>query len=104
MRSTSPGKHRLPPFLCSRLATTTFLNQLTHLLTSPRYAIDDASADWSVAEAQVRNTLTGGGRGKSTVVSVEATGAAGQKRKLDDATPAAEAKSKKNRRSFAKKR
>ncbi|KAI9440276.1 DUF699-domain-containing protein [Lactarius psammicola] len=65
-----------------------------------QYAIDDASADWSIAEAQVRNTLTGDGRGKSTVVSVKATGAAGQKRKLDDATPASEVKSKKSRRSL----
>ncbi|KAH8977238.1 DUF699-domain-containing protein [Lactarius akahatsu] len=69
-----------------------------------QYAIDDASADWSVAEAQVRNTLAGDGRGKSTVISVKATGATGQKRKLDDATPAAEVKNKKNRRSLSKKR
>ncbi|KAI9448800.1 DUF699-domain-containing protein [Lactarius psammicola] len=69
-----------------------------------QYAIDDASADWSIAEAQVRNTLSGDGRGKSTVVSVKATGAAGQKRRLDDATPASEVKSKKNRRSLSKKR
>ena len=73
-------------------------------MNTPRYVIDDASADWSVAEAQVRNTLTGGGRGKSTVVSVEAIGAAGQKRKLDGAASAADVKSKKNRRSLSKKR
>ena len=73
-------------------------------LTVSRYAIDDGSADWAVAEAQVRNTLSGDGRGKSTVVSVKTTGAAGQKRKLDDATPAADVKSKKNRRSLSKKR
>ncbi|KAF8267327.1 DUF699-domain-containing protein [Lactarius quietus] len=69
-----------------------------------KYAIDDASADWTVAEAQVRNTLTGDGRGKSTVVSVKATGAAGQKRKLDGATPTVNVKSKKSRRSLSKKR
>lgn len=71
-----------------------------------RYAIDDASADWSVAEAQVRNiTLTGdNARGKSTVVSVKATGAAaGQKRKSDEAASTAGSKHKKSRRSLSKK-
>lgn len=70
-----------------------------------QYAIDDASADWSVAEAQVRNTLTGDARGKSTVVSVKATSAeAGQKRKADGATSTVDVKSKKSRRSLSKKR
>jgi N-acetyltransferase 10 len=46
-----------------------------------RYAIDDASADWSVAEAQVGKLVREGG--KATVVSVKG-GGAGQKRKADD--------------------
>ena len=52
-----------------------------------RYAIDDASVDWSVAEAQLANNLKGGGgiKGVSTVVSVKATTTtAGQKRKLEE--------------------
>lgn len=50
-----------------------------------RYAIDDASADWNLAEAQVANNLKGSGmKGVSTVVSVKATVAAGQKRKLEE--------------------
>ncbi|KAF8811910.1 DUF699-domain-containing protein [Phlegmacium glaucopus] len=58
-----------------------------------RYAIDDASADWSLAEAQVSNNLKGGNassglKGVSTVVSVKATtataAATGQKRKLEE--------------------
>ncbi|GBE83103.1 GNAT acetyltransferase 2-domain-containing protein [Sparassis latifolia] len=48
-----------------------------------KYAIDDASANWSMAEAQVAK-LTGGAAGKSTVVSVKSTVAAGQKRKVED--------------------
>ena len=58
-----------------------------------RYAIDDAAADWSAAEAQVAKIASGGGgggsgNGKSTLVSVKATGAAptGLKRKADDST------------------
>ena len=49
-----------------------------------RYAIDDASADWSLAEAQLASNLKGGSgiKGVSTVVSVKAT--AGQKRKLEE--------------------
>lgn len=51
-----------------------------------RYAIDDASADWSLAEAQVASNSKGvrGIQGVSTVVSVKATAAAGQKRKLEE--------------------
>ncbi|KAF8466530.1 DUF699-domain-containing protein [Russula ochroleuca] len=63
-----------------------------------RYAIDDASADWSIAEAQIR-----GGRGQSTVVSVKTSNAAGLKRKLDGAAEAPSVKTKKNRRSLTKK-
>ena len=47
-------------------------------LLSRRYAINDASADWSAAEAQVANLAQGG---KSTVVSVKSAVVAGQKRK-----------------------
>ncbi|CCL99539.1 uncharacterized protein FIBRA_01557 [Fibroporia radiculosa] len=50
-----------------------------------KYAIDDGSvADWSAAEAQVARLASGGG-GKSTVVSVKATGAVtSQKRKAEE--------------------
>ena len=47
-----------------------------------RYAIDDRSVDWSVAETQVANIARGGGS-KATVVSVKAT-AGGQKRKAEE--------------------
>ncbi|KAI0052738.1 DUF699-domain-containing protein [Auriscalpium vulgare] len=63
-----------------------------------RYAINDASADWSAAEAQVRNS----GSGKSTLVSVKGT-PAGQKRKAGD-EPEAAADKKKTRRSKPVKR
>ena len=52
-----------------------------------RYAIDDASADWGLAEAQLASNLKGGSgiKGVSTVVSVKATTTtAGQKRKLEE--------------------
>ena len=50
-----------------------------------RYAIDDANADWGLAEAQLASNLKGGSgiKGVSTVVSVKAT-TAGQKRKLEE--------------------
>ena len=52
---------------------------------SNRYAINDASADWSRAEAQVAQLASGGAAGKSTVVSVKSSVAtAGQKRKADE--------------------
>ncbi|KZT09262.1 DUF699-domain-containing protein [Laetiporus sulphureus 93-53] len=47
-----------------------------------KYAIDDSSASWSVAEAQVAKLASGVGAAKSTVVSVKAT-VVGQKRKED---------------------
>jgi len=50
-----------------------------------KYAIDDASADWSVAEAQVASL--GNTSGKSTVVSVKNTAPTGQKRKANDDAP-----------------
>ncbi|KAH9954956.1 GNAT acetyltransferase 2-domain-containing protein [Russula dissimulans] len=69
-----------------------------------RYAIDDASADWSAAEAQIRNKLAAGsGRGKSTVVSVKTSSSAGSKRKADATAEVPTTKIKKNRRSLAKK-
>jgi N-acetyltransferase 10 len=46
-----------------------------------RYAIDDRSVDWSVAETQVANIARGSG--SKTVVSVKATGG-GQKRKAEE--------------------
>jgi N-acetyltransferase 10 len=55
-----------------------------------RYAIDDTSADWSVAEAQV-TSLASDGAGKSTVVSVKsvvhAEPAKKRKSREDDAPP-----------------
>lgn len=73
---------------------------LTELL-SYRYAINDASADWSTAEAQVVNIAKGA---KSTVVSVKNTVAAGQKRKAGDAEERKKGseKEKKSRRSVKK--
>ncbi|KAI0287271.1 GNAT acetyltransferase 2-domain-containing protein [Russula brevipes] len=69
-----------------------------------RYAIDDASADWSAAEAQVRHKLaTGSGHGMSTVISVKSSNAARLKRKADMATEAPTVKTKKNRRSLGRK-
>ncbi|KAH7909573.1 GNAT acetyltransferase 2-domain-containing protein [Hygrophoropsis aurantiaca] len=44
-----------------------------------KFAINDASADWSMAETQV-SKLAKGGEG-ATVISVKSTGTAGQKRK-----------------------
>jgi len=59
--------------------------QMLDSLDLKKYAIDDASADWNLAEAQVANNLKGSGiKGVSTVVSVKATVAAGQKRKLEE--------------------
>jgi N-acetyltransferase 10 len=55
----------------------------------PRYAIDDAGADWAAAEAQVARP------GRSTVVSVKKT--AGAKRKAGD-EPDGAAKAKKTTR------
>lgn len=67
-----------------------------------RYAINDASADWSVAEAQVANSSGGkGAAGKSTVVSVKTAAAPAQKRKADDAAGPMTEK-KKARRSLKK--
>ncbi|OBZ68966.1 hypothetical protein A0H81_11153 [Grifola frondosa] len=47
-----------------------------------KFAINDVSEDWSMAEAQVTKLATGGA-GKSTLVTVKSTVAAGQKRKVD---------------------
>ena len=68
-----------------------------------RYAIDDASADWTMAEAQVSNLASGATAGKSTVVTVKSTAAAGQKRKADTDAPTAKGE-KKTRRSLKKPR
>lgn len=58
-----------------------------------RYAISDASADWSVAEAQVANLTAGKGASvKSTIVSVKTTATLAQKRKAEDAGPPTEKK------------
>ncbi|KAH7885613.1 GNAT acetyltransferase 2-domain-containing protein [Phlebopus sp. FC_14] len=47
-----------------------------------KYAINDTSADWSIAEAQVARLAHGQGT-KSTVVSVKSASGVGQKRKAD---------------------
>ncbi|KAJ3485257.1 hypothetical protein NLI96_g5090 [Meripilus lineatus] len=74
-----------------------------------KYAINDNSADWSMAEAQVAQLASTGKRGKSTVVSVKAGVAVGQKRKgtESDVGPGEQAKHhdqrpKKLRRSMKK--
>jgi len=46
-----------------------------------RYAINDASTDWSVAEAQVTR-LAKGGEG-ATVISVKTENSAGKKQKAE---------------------
>lgn len=63
-----------------------------------RYAIDDSSANWSMAEAQVAKLANGSGGGKSTVVSVKKT-VSGQKRKAGES----EDKEKKGARRSIKK-
>lgn len=69
-----------------------------------RYAIDDVSTDWPAAEAQIRHKLTAGDQqGKSTVVSVKTSSAVGQKRKADATVVGPTAKSKKSRRTLARK-
>ena len=65
-----------------------------------RYAINDASADWSMAEAQVARLAGagagGGASGKSTVVSVKGAAPTAQKRKAgDDASHASKGGEKK---------
>ena len=77
-----------------------------------RYAINDASADWSMAEAQVARVAGagaggGGASGKSTVVSVKGAAPTAQKRKAgDDASHASKGGEKKAgaRRSIKKAR
>lgn len=80
--------------------------QMLDSLDLKRYAIDDASADWSLAEAQVENNLKGGSgtKGVSTVVSVKATAAGvGQKRKVEESTDGGEKDKKKPTRRGLKK-
>lgn len=67
-------------------------------LSCVRYAIDDSSANWSMAEAQVAKLANGGGGGKSTVVSVKKA-VSSQKRKAEDS----EDKEKKGTRRSMKK-
>ncbi|EMD40168.1 hypothetical protein CERSUDRAFT_46607 [Gelatoporia subvermispora B] len=67
-----------------------------------KYAINDTSADWSMAEAQVANIAGGKGSGKSTVISVKSTvTASGQKRKTEESRE--EGKEKKGARRSMKK-
>ncbi|RDB30389.1 RNA cytidine acetyltransferase [Hypsizygus marmoreus] len=48
-----------------------------------KYAIDDATVDWTVAETQVTHIARTGGKA-STIVSIKSTAPTGQKRKADD--------------------
>lgn len=80
------------------------MHQLIDVLNFYRYAIDDASTDWSAAEAQIRDRLSAKSeRSKSTVVSVKTSNSAGLKRKADFSTDAPSVGTKKNRRSLSKK-
>ena len=65
-----------------------------------RYAINDASADWSAAEAQVAQLASGGQQGKSTLVSVKTAAVAGQKRKAEGPEREKKGTEKKSRRSM----
>ncbi|RPD62967.1 DUF699-domain-containing protein [Lentinus tigrinus ALCF2SS1-6] len=65
-----------------------------------KYAINDASADWSTAEAQVAKLASGGQQGKSTLVSVKTTAVAGQKRKAEGSGKGEKSGEKKSRRSM----
>ena len=54
-----------------------------------RFAINNSSADWAMAEAQVAKLASSGTAGKSTVISVKTTAAVGQKRKAEDVSKGA---------------
>jgi len=58
--------------------------QMIDSLDLSKYAIDDSSENWGIAETQVAKLASGGGLGKSTVVSVKTT-MVGQKRKAGNA-------------------
>ncbi|KAF9254986.1 DUF699-domain-containing protein [Marasmius fiardii PR-910] len=60
--------------------------ELIDSLDLRKYAIDDSSMDWSVAEQQVQRMSSGGKRKAQTVVSVLKTSPSGTKRKADGAT------------------
>ena len=66
-----------------------------------RYAIDDSSTNWGMAEAQVAKLANGGAGGKSTVVSVKTT-VSGQKRKAEDSEDKLAKEKKSARRSMKK--
>lgn len=72
------------------------------LLRINRYAIADASEDWTVAEAQVGNLGGGKGAGKSTIVSVKTAAAPTQKRKAEETDAGPKFEKKKARRSLKK--
>ena len=57
-----------------------------------RYAINDAGADWTMAEAQVAKLAKGDAAGKSRVVTVKGAGVSPHKRKAEE-DPKAEKKS-----------
>ncbi|KZT67219.1 DUF699-domain-containing protein [Daedalea quercina L-15889] len=75
--------------------------QMIDSLDLSKYAIDDPSANWSVAEAQVAKLANSSGGGKSTVVSVKTT-VTGEKRKADDGEERSAKEKKGARRSMKK--
>ncbi|TFY62510.1 hypothetical protein EVJ58_g3813 [Rhodofomes roseus] len=75
--------------------------QMIDSLDLSKYAIDDPSANWSMAEAQVAKLADGGGSGKSTIISVKST-ATGKKRKADDGDEKPAKEKKGARRSMKK--
>ncbi|GJE88847.1 hypothetical protein PsYK624_049340 [Phanerochaete sordida] len=77
--------------------------EMIDALDLSKYAINDAAADWSMAEAQVARLATGGAEGKSTIITVKSADAAGKKRKADEDAGAAKDKEKKGARRSMKK-
>ncbi|KAG5652226.1 hypothetical protein H0H81_005768 [Sphagnurus paluster] len=75
--------------------------EMIDALDLKKYAIDDATVDWSVAEEQVSHIGRAGGKA-STIVSVKSTAPTAQKRKAEDSEPK-EARVKKATRRSGKK-
>ncbi|RDB21639.1 RNA cytidine acetyltransferase [Hypsizygus marmoreus] len=67
-----------------------------------KYAIDDATVDWTVAETQVTHIARTGGKA-STIVSIKSTAPTAQKRKADDGDNRDAGKDKKSTRRGGKK-
>lgn len=75
--------------------------EMIDALDLKKYAIDDASGDWSIAETQAAGLVRGSG--KATVISVKGTAVGGQKRKAEDGD-VKDLKEKKTRRGKKAKR